>query len=57
MDPSRGPWTDRSADQLTDRRELELGDRFGTDPMLPVLTETPDLTSVLERLAALMAAS
>jgi len=40
---------------FTIKTALDRMERFGTDPMLPVLTETPDLTRVLEQLAALMA--
>jgi bifunctional non-homologous end joining protein LigD len=40
---------------FTIKNALDRMERFGTDPMLPVLTESPDLESVLQRLAALMA--
>jgi hypothetical protein len=30
-------------------------ERLGADPMIPVLTESPDLEQVLQRLAAMMA--
>ncbi len=39
---------------FTIKTAVERMDRLGADPMLPVLTETPDLGSVLGKLAALM---
>ena len=41
---------------FTIKTALDRMDRLGTDPMLPVLTETPDLGAVLAKLAELMKA-
>ena len=41
---------------FTIKTALERMDRVGSDPMAPVLGESPDLAKVLERLAALMSA-
>ena len=38
----------------TIKTALERMERFGSDPMIPVLTESPDLEQVLQRLSALM---
>jgi bifunctional non-homologous end joining protein LigD len=40
---------------FTIRTALDRMERTGADPLLPVLTESPDLEKVLQRLAALMA--
>jgi bifunctional non-homologous end joining protein LigD len=39
----------------TIKTALDRMERLGADPMIPVLTESPDLESVLQRLAAMMA--
>jgi bifunctional non-homologous end joining protein LigD len=41
--------------QFTIRTAIDRMNAKGTDPMLPVLTESPDLAKVLEKLALLMA--
>ena len=41
---------------FTTRNALERMERLGSDPLQPVLTETPDLAATLERLAALLTA-